>query len=110
MSSSVEIETERNENALVVPLQSIVARNDLYSNKPDDFQKNIPSRAVEYIFVYDRNSSKVSAIPVITGVQDMESIVIENGITDSTLFVAGPYNAVTRILKNGTLVDAKKEF
>ena len=65
MSSSVEIETERNENALVVPLQSIVARNDLYSNKPDDFQKNIPSRAVEYIFVYDRNSSKVSAIPVL---------------------------------------------
>ena len=110
MSSSVEIETERNENALVVPLQSIVARNDLYSNKPDDFQKNIPNRAIEYIFVYDRNSSKVSAIPVITGIQDMESIVVENGITDSTLFVAGPYNAVTRILKNGTLVDAKKEF
>lgn len=107
MSASVEIETQRKNNALIVPLQSVTARDDVNSDTTSNTFDLTANRRAQYIFVYDRLTSQVLPKIVTTGIQDMKSIVIESGITDSTLFVTGPYSAVTRSLKSGSYVNAK---
>ncbi len=100
MSASVSIQTERAENALVVPLQSITTRNGLI----DSLQGN---QIYEQVFVYEPASSTVKAVVINTGIQDMKNIVVINGLTDSTQIVTGSYNAINRELANGSTVIKK---
>lgn len=100
MSASVGIRTEVCHNALVVPLQSITTRSGLVDSVATDNVK-------EQIFIYNRASSRVMPVIVETGIQDMKNIVVLNGLSDSTLVVTGPYSAITRELKNGSVVQIK---
>ncbi|MCI1778716.1 MAG: efflux RND transporter periplasmic adaptor subunit [Bacteroidales bacterium] len=100
MSATVSIETQTHNNTLSVPLQAVTTKSGL-----------IPSLSTtethEQVFIYDKNSSTVKPVEISTGLQNLNDIEITKGITDTTLVVTGPYNAINRILKNGTKVSAK---
>ena len=91
MSASVEIETDRQDNALTVPLQAVTSE--------------------ECIFTYDPSTATVSSVKVSTGIQSIENIQITGGLedADSTWIVTGPYSTVNRVLEDGMKVSADIE-
>ena len=91
MSASVEIETDRQYNALTVPLQAVTSE--------------------ECIFTYDPSTATVSSVKVSTGIQSIENIQITGGLedADSTWIVTGPYSTVNRVLEDGVKVNAEIE-
>lgn len=103
MSASVDIHTRTCHNALVVPLQSVTTRRDIFENITSD---NI----IEYIFAYDKETSTVKPVPVKTGIQDMKNIMVTGGLDENTLIVTGPYSAITRDLKDGAHVRIKDKL
>ena len=91
MSASVEIETDRQDNAMTVPLQAVTSE--------------------ECIFTYDPSTATVSSVKVSTGIQSIENIQITGGLedADSTWIVTGPYSTVNRVLEDGMKVSADIE-
>lgn len=91
MSASVEIETDRQDNALTVPLQAVTSE--------------------ECIFTYDPSTATVSSVKVSTGIQSIENIQITGGLedADSTWIVTGPYSTVNRVLEDRMKVNADIE-
>lgn len=89
MSASVEINTDRQDNALTVPLQAITSE--------------------ECIFTYDPSTATVKSVKVSTGIQSIEDIQITGGLnnTDSLWIVTGPYSTVNRVLEDGMKVNAE---
>ncbi len=136
MSATVEIETERVENALSVPIQAVTVREknsekNRYNDKPwkkkrlkeseeekEEKVKN-PSKAAEEdedaepeecLFLLDGN--KVVKRLVSTGVQDNKYIQILEGLSEGEEVVAGPYTVIAKKLENGDEVEqvAKDEL
>ena len=89
MSASVEINTDRQDNALTVPLQAVTSE--------------------ECIFTYDPSTATVKSVKVSTGIQSIEDIQITGGLnnTDSLWIVTGPYSTVNRVLVDGMKVNAE---
>lgn len=89
MSASVEIETERRDSALTVPLQAVTPNG--------------------CVFIYDRTSSTVRKTAVTTGIQDIGHIEVLSGLNDTVEIVTGPYSTISKILKDGTEVRPSTE-
>lgn len=89
MSASVEINTDRQDNALTVPLQAVTSE--------------------ECMFTYDPSTATVKSVKVSTGIQSIEDIQITGGLnnTDSLWIVTGPYSTVNRVLEDGMKVNAE---
>lgn len=89
MSASVEINTDRQDNTLTVPLQAVTSE--------------------ECIFTYDPSTATVKSVKVSTGIQSIEDIQITGGLnnTDSLWIVTGPYSTVNRVLEDGMKVNAE---
>ncbi len=97
MSASVQIQTTKVENVLGLPISAITGRSDLS-----------PEGGKTMVFVYDQTKQTVTAVPVKTGIQDMDNIEIKEGITDSTTVVIGPFSAISKTLMNGSKVRPVK--
>ena len=89
MSASVEIETERRDSALTVPIQAVTPNG--------------------CVFIYDRTSSTVRKTAVTTGIQDIGHIEVLSGLNDTVEIVTGPYSTISKILKDGTEVRPSTE-
>lgn len=87
MSASVEIETERRDGVMTVPLQSV---------SPDGC-----------VYVLDRSTSTVRKVPVVTGIQDIGNIEVVSGLdpADSVEIVIGPYSTISKTLEDGMKVN-----
>ncbi len=101
MSASVSINTHTSNNALTIPLQSITTRSGLIDTLA-------PDQIYEQVFIYNKELQQVEVAVVQSGIQDMQSIEIINGLPDSVEVVTGPYNAISRTLKNGSKVKVKR--
>ena len=120
MSATVEIQTERVDNALSVPIQAVTTRADTTgrlksAREKREEQKNKKvkktEKAKEYVFVYD--NGKAILTPVKTGIQDNMYIQILKGLEEGQEVITAPYRAISKQLKNGDeveKVDKKKLF
>ncbi len=107
MSATVEIQTERVENALSVPIQAVTTRADSTSKDKKNKENNIK----EYVFKYVNDTAKLT--PVKTGVQDNMYIQIKEGLKEGDEVIVAPYRAVSKELKDGETVrkvDKKELF
>lgn len=102
MSASVSIKTERHDNILTLPLQSITTRNGLIDSI------NYNNGIKEQIFIYNAKDNTVTPIIIKTGLQDMDKIEITEGLSDSVQVVVGPYAAISKELQNNSKVVVKK--
>lgn len=110
MSASVDIHTRNVSNVLSLPIQAVTTRDSIAE---DDKEKRdgapATTKAVttkkavqEVVFVVE--DDKVKMKPVKTGIQDSQFIEIIEGLSGKETVVSGPYNAISRELKEGTAV------
>ncbi len=119
MSASADIQTKTNFNVLSVPINAVTTREKNDSTKPKSAIKS-PDAAAEgtsmddlevLVFVLNKDGS-VSKAPVKTSIQDINYIEITEGLTENQEVVTGPYDIVSKTLKEKDKVKAvdKKEL
>jgi len=100
MSASVSIETLTKNNVLTVPMQAVTARKDL---------SDTSSATGEYVFVVNDSTMCVTAVPVCSGIQDIDFIEITEGLSLTDHIVSGPYSVILKTLENGDQVREEVE-
>lgn len=123
MNANADIKTKRHDNVLSVPINSVSARvkgsdksiedkkKEDKKNKPNDDQDNQDNNNAtvntdeleEVVFVLQKDG-KVKKTIVKTGIQDINYIEIIKGLNAGDEIVTGPYNAVSKTLKDGNKV------
>lgn len=121
MNANADIKTKRHDNVLAVPINAVSARvkgsdksidekkKEDKKNKPNQDDQDNANTAVstdeleEVVFVL-QNDGKVKKTIVKTGIQDINNIEILSGLRDGEAVVTGPYNAVSKTLKDGNKV------
>lgn len=107
MTATVDIITRRMDNVIGVPISAIVIRNDTTStpgNKPADIATD---EKFETVFIQDGNLAKLRVVT--TGIQDNKNIEIVSGLKEGETVITGPYNTVTKSLKDGDEVSVGTE-
>jgi len=126
MNASADIKTKRHENVLSVPINAVAARvkgsdksvddkkkEDSKSKKDDNNNNNddnnktnnsLSNELEEVVFVLQKDN-KVKKTVVKTGIQDINNIEIISGLNDGDEIITGPYNAISKTLKDGNKVQ-----
>jgi len=118
MTASVDIITDRKSGVLSVPLAAVTTRSD--STAAQHVPKEEPGRGAlvedtgapapkaemeEVVFVV--KNGKAVLTPVKTGISDFQHIEILSGLQKGEQVVSGPFRAVAKTLKNGSVVEIK---
>jgi HlyD family secretion protein len=118
MSASTEIQTRREINVLSVPLNAVTTR-DVKEGKPskansdedkpmnassNEKQTIVNEELEEVVFVYDKATTKVKKVKVKTAIQDLNYIQVISGLKEGDEVVTGPYNLVSKLIKDGDKV------
>lgn len=111
MSASADIQTQTHENVLSVPLNAVTTRE-----KQDTSKTNSPEGSSdlntalgddndmrEVVFVVD-SSGYARQKPVKTSIQDINYIEITKGLKPGEMVITGPYDVVSKQLKDSSKV------
>ncbi|PKO95793.1 MAG: efflux RND transporter periplasmic adaptor subunit [Bacteroidetes bacterium HGW-Bacteroidetes-7] len=102
MSASVSIQTARKDSILTIPLQAITTRTDLI---PDSVKTKMGiNESMEQVFIVKEDNT-VEVREITTGIQDLANIEILTGLQDNESIVIGPFSAISKTLKKGTVVS-----
>ncbi|HKK68575.1 MAG TPA: hypothetical protein VJ946_10195, partial [Bacteroidales bacterium] len=107
MSATVDIRTEIAYDVLAVPIQSVTVRVDsaktsgVSSGNEDEANLDKPMKEVAYVYA----DEKVQQTDVTTGIQDTEFIEIKSGLEEGQEVVSAPYSLISKILKDGMMVN-----
>lgn len=112
MTATVDIITEEKKNVIGVPISAVVIKTDTSSTKKLGVKETVneSDEKFECVFIMDGDEAKLRVIT--TGIQDDSKIEITSGLSDGETVIIGPYNTVTKTLKNGdkvTVESSKKE-
>lgn len=111
MTATVDIITDYRSDVIGVPISSIVIKTDTSTVKgAKKKEKKIESEIeekFECVFVKEGDKAKLKVIE--TGIQDDTNIEIISGLNEDDEVITGPYNTVTKSLKNGDSIELKKE-
>ena len=113
MSASVEIQTNRQDNILSVPVNAVTTRDwpDSIKNKNTNVSANDNIRQV--VFIHDTKTQTVAIRDVKTGLQDNKYIQVTDGLKEDEEIVTAPYGAIARTLNDKMkvkVVDKDKLF
>ncbi len=106
MSASVEILTETREKILTVPIQCVTTR-EVEEEKGGDEAAAGVDELEEIVFIISADTIRRQAVT--TGLQDDTYIEILSGLAIGDQVVKGPYTAVSRQLKAGSVVKVEDE-
>ena len=119
MNASADIKTSRKERVLAVPITSVNARvkgsdKSIADRRKEDEKKNDETGNEEEVTEFDdeleeivfilQPDGKVKKVTVKSGIQDINYIEILDGLKEGEEVVTGPYNAISKVLKDGTKV------
>lgn len=112
MSSSVEIQTNRQSNILSVPVNAVTTREWPDSVIKKSAVTKVADKARQVVFVYNSATKQVSLRDVKTGLQDNTYLQITAGLKENEEVVVAPYGAIARILSDKAKVKtvAKDEL
>lgn len=109
LSATVDIHTQQ-DTGLAVPIQAVTTR-DAPADAPSEADSTkaaapvkIGSSVREYVFVYQDNGT-VKQVEVTTGIQDDSYIRILSGLKEGDEVVVRPFNAISKLLKDGSRVE-----
>ncbi len=118
MSASADIE-----NALSVPINAVTTRDKNDSTKLSSAEKKEKEASVnthnssmddlEVVVFVKGTDNKVKKMKVKTGIQDINHIEIKEGLKEGDEVITGPYDIVSKTLKDGSevkVVDKKELF
>jgi HlyD family secretion protein len=102
MSASVEIQTNKQNNILSVPVNAVTTRDwpDSVKEKMKKENTKQVSDVRQVVFVYNSKDNKVYLRDVKTGIQDNQYIQITDGLKEGEEVVTAPYGTITRTLKD----------
>ena len=122
MSANADIQTQTHANVLSVPINAVTTREKSDSTKTagkkkDDSDIKAANGSEDddldvVVFVIDKDG-KVSKQKVKTAIQDINYIEITEGLKDGQEVVTGPYDVVSKTLKEGKkvkVIDKKDLF
>ncbi|MBK1439150.1 efflux RND transporter periplasmic adaptor subunit [Parapedobacter sp. ISTM3] len=111
LSATVDIHTKQ-DTGLAVPIQAVTTReasgrdttaaNTPTADSPHTAATGAP-KMKEYVFVY--NNGTVKQVEVTTGIQDDMYIRILSGLNEGDEVVSRPFNAISKILRDGSKVE-----
>ncbi|MER3499014.1 MAG: efflux transporter periplasmic adaptor subunit [Chitinophagaceae bacterium] len=121
MNASADIKTKRKDNVLAVPINAVAARvkgsDKSIEDKKKEEKKNkaeeegldentnaVSSDELEEVVFIIGKEGKVKKAVVQTGIQDINYIEIISGLKEGDEVVTGPYNAISKTLKEGNKV------
>jgi HlyD family secretion protein len=120
MNASAEIQTKTHTNVLAVPINAVTTRDkngdkqmaakdkDNNSNDRNDDNSNTssskPEDLEEVVFLLQPDRKSVKKVKVRTDIQDINYIEILAGLQGGEEVIAGPYNVVSKTLKEGDIV------
>lgn len=111
MTATVDVITDTRKDIIGVPISSIVIKTDTSTvkkgKKKDKKIESDTEEKFECVFVKEGDKAKLKVIE--TGIQDDTNIEIMSGLNEDEEVIIGPYNTVTKTLKNGDGVEYKKE-
>jgi HlyD family secretion protein len=99
MSASVEIQTDVQKDVLALPIEAVTTRPRYDSTSQKE-------ELDEVVFV--KNGNQAAKQVVTTGIQDNRYIRVVTGLSDSVTVVKGPYDVLSRKLKDGDLITVKE--
>ena len=106
MTTTVDIITNKKKNIIGVPISSVVIKTDTTDTKKS-YTTNETSTATaekfEVVYVKEGNEAKLRVVK--TGIQDDSNIEIISGLKEGETVITGPYNTVTKSLKQGDKVE-----
>ncbi|WP_321288154.1 efflux RND transporter periplasmic adaptor subunit [uncultured Sunxiuqinia sp.] len=103
MSATVDIQTETRRGVIAIPIQAVTTRvvDSEKSSEKSEAEKE------EVVFLLKDGFAHRQAVE--TGIQDNMDIEILNGIGDGDEVITGPYNIVSRTLKDSVKVQSVDE-
>ena len=107
LSASAEIKTNTATNILSVPVAAVTAREDDDDVIPTKTKGKEAQKIKEYVFVQAGDS--VSMRQVTTGIQNDNFIEIKSGLKAGEILVKAPYDAISKILEDGTKIKVVEE-
>lgn len=119
MSANADIQTKTHSHVLSVPINAVTTREKSDSTRPDKKTGTESNQVVNtneddldvLVFVIDKEN-KVKKVLVKTDIQDINYIEITKGLSVGDEVVTGPYDVVSKTLKEGSKVKKvdKKEL
>jgi HlyD family secretion protein len=114
MTATVDIITTRKEKVVGVPISAVVVKNDTTATSKTEMKVEGDDKKVvakndkkfECVFVKQGDKAKLRVIK--TGIQDDTNIEVVSGLKKGDVVIVGPYTTVTKDLKPGDKVIAKK--
>ena len=118
MNASADIQTKTHTNVLAVPINAVTTRDKKGDNpnatkddkKANNNKDNVIETAVnledieEVVYVLQPDNTTVKKVKVKTDIQDINYIEIVSGLKPGDMVVTGPYNLVSKTLKDGDKV------
>jgi HlyD family secretion protein len=115
MSASADIQTKTHTNVLSIPINAVTTRerNDSIGNKNTaspasndqaDLNNNSASNDLDVVVYIVQADGKVKKQKVKTDIQDINYIEITDGLKEGSEVVTGPYDVVSKTLKEGDKV------
>jgi HlyD family secretion protein len=108
MTASVEIITNKKEQVLSVPLSAVTLRGMKKDSVHTVGFSEITGSSTtgetetEVVFINDNGRAKMAAVK--TGISDFGNIEVISGLSPGQEVVTGPFNAVSKTLKDGDLL------
>jgi HlyD family secretion protein len=114
MSASADIQTKTKVNVLSIPLNAVTTRDrsEAKAGKEDKKEEAAPASdkksldsddSEEVVFVLQKDN-RVKKVKVKTDIQDLNFIEIVSGIAAGDQVITGPYNTVSKLIKDSSLV------
>lgn len=120
MSATVDIETETKKDVLHVPIQAVTVRmpSEIKSNQSsgqkssagnskDTTKVQKEDEMTEVVFIVEGENAKLIAVK--TGISNDTDIEIKSGLEENMQVVIGSYRAISKTLKDGSLVKITKK-
>ena len=107
MSATVDIQTETRDSVISIPIEAVTTRFE----EEDEEKRDDDAEKLEVVFLIKDGFAYKQSVK--TGIQDKMNIEILEGISAGDEVITGPYNVVSRLLKDSTSVkkvDEKELF
>lgn len=105
MTATVDIITNRKNNVIGVPISAIVVKTDTTDTKKVTATPSPKTAEVKFEAVYIKDGDEAKLRVVKTGIQDDSNIEVISGLKEGETVIIGPYNTVTKSLKQGDKVE-----
>lgn len=105
MTATVDIITNKKKNIVGVPISAVVIKSDTTDTKKLYTSETTSTSTEKFEAVYVKEGDEAKLRVVKTGIQDDSNIEIISGLKEGETVITGPYNTVTKSLKQGDKVE-----